>query len=58
MYFGPVELLLALIVPDTAYSIQFQVISKKESRLESKQGQSGRLQDIKIENFDVAFGEK
>lgn len=33
-----------------------QVISKKSSRLENKAG--GRTQDIRIENFDVAFGEK
>lgn len=33
-----------------------QVISKKSSRLENKAG--GRTQDIRIENFDVAYGEK
>lgn len=33
-----------------------QVLSKKSSRLENKAG--GRNQDIRIENFDVAYGEK
>ncbi|CAL8110931.1 unnamed protein product [Orchesella dallaii] len=33
-----------------------QVISKKSARMENKS--AGRIQDIRIENFDVAFGEK
>ncbi|XP_064461320.1 ATP-binding cassette sub-family F member 3-like [Ornithodoros turicata] len=33
-----------------------QAVSKREARLESKGG--SRVQDIRIENFDIAFGEK
>jgi len=35
-----------------------QVMSKKETKMESKGVAGGRVQDIKIENFDIAFGEK
>lgn len=33
-----------------------QVTSKKESRMEAKG--TNRTQDIRIENFDVAYGDK
>lgn len=33
-----------------------QVTSKKESRMEAKG--TNRMQDIRIENFDVAYGDK
>lgn len=35
-----------------------QMTSKKDNKLESKNGEGNKTQDIRIENFDIAYGDR
>lgn len=46
----------APVVPKLETATASQVTSKKESKLEAKG--NNRTQDIRIENFDIAYGDR
>lgn len=45
-----------VVIPKLQTASASQVINKKDSKLEAKG--NNRAQDIRIENFDIAYGER